>query len=1663
MRLQRIGTGTPERSEAGRAPSANRVRAGRRVTVALLAVLGLFLSTLGFFPVTSEAHTVALPGANDVYSGTWPPNGTPGWNLPAANPSIAESCGIDVGILVDRSGSIADAGQQSTMRNSAKSIVDALAGTPSRVGVWSFGNGSSAAGDSTHPAQGLTEVGGAGGPAGVTSLKSTIDSIPIVSGVATNWEAGFGAVHDAAASAGDAADLLFVLTDGKPTVHIDDSSTGGTTNNDDLDGGIRTANLVKGDDTRVFAVGIGNLDATTLGLVSNNEAWSGANILTAGYAITDFADLQATLRDLVTALCGGTVTVLKRVEGAPANGWDFTLQGPGGPYNGTTGDDGLGLVGFDVDSLPWPDGSTVTLTETPQGGYALDGVTCTNSNGPDPVLTPVSNGVSFTLTPLSIIECIVDNEARPPAIDITKTANPAGPVSAGGVIGFDITVESTGESTANDVTVTDVLPAGMSWSENPDNPYCSIAAGTLSCAFGSLAPSVMRTVHVQATTDAQDCGTVVNSAYVATSNDGSDESTSSVEVLCPDVEIEKQADAASVSAGSPIGFTITATNTGPGTANNVVITDTLPSGPGISWSEDPNNPNCSIAAGTLTCSVTSLASGASLSVHVSSPTNAGSCGTYDNTAAVSLSNGAGDGDDASTTVECAEIDLVKEADAASVSAGSPIGFTITATNTGTGTANNVVITDALPSGPGISWSEDPNNPNCSIAAGTLTCSVTTLAAGASLSVHVSSPTTSTSCRTYDNTATVTTSNDGSDESSDSVSVLCPDVELVKEADAGSVAAGSPIGFTITATNYGPGTANNVVITDTLPSGPGISWSEDPNNPNCSIAAGTLTCSVTTLAAGASLSVHVSSPTTLDSCGTYDNTAASSVSNGASDQDSAEIDVLCADIEVVKTAVNSGDGCPGIDGVPLAVDEGDPVTYCYVVTNNGDGTAFGVALVDDNGTPGSPGDDFAVPLSGLTAGNLLPGQIATGSASGFEFEPGTVVNTATVTATTGGGLPLSDGDTAEVQVADVEPTIEVTKNGDPTVLLEPGGEVEFTVDVENTSDEPVWITSITDSVDGGSPFDVTALADTTCATGVEIAAGDTYTCTFTLEVNGNAGDVIDDTVVVTAVDDDDSEATDEDDESVEVTDVEPTIEVSKSGDPTIVQEPGGEVTFTVDVENTSDEPVWITSITDSVEGGVPFDVTALAGTTCATGVEIAAGDTYTCTFTLEVNGNAGNVIDDTVVVTAVDDDDSEATDEDDESVEVTDVEPTIEVTKDADPTSVSEPGAEVEYTVDVTNTSDESVWITSILDSVEGGSPVDVTALAGTSCATGVEIAAGDTYTCTFTLEVTGNAGDVVDDVVAATVVDDDESEATDDDDASVEITDVPPTVDVVKDNGDASVLAPGGDVLFTVEVTNTSQEDVTVVSITDSVDGGAAFDVTVVGGPVLSTTCETGVVLAPDETYECSFTVEVAGLGGEVISDTVVATVVDGDGSEATDDDDEDTPVVPVADLAIDKEFTSTVLTPGGQGAFDLVVTNLGPSDATDVVVTDVLPDGLVFVSASGPGWACSAEGQMVTCTRPSLAVDESSSISVVVSVAADVAAGEVVNVASVRGDEFDPDYDNNEDTDLAPVVRVLPAAAQLPVTGSDLGRQVGVALMVLSAGLALVALSRRRLIGVSR
>jgi uncharacterized repeat protein (TIGR01451 family) len=587
-----------------------------------------------------------------------------------------------------------------------------------------------------------------------------------------------------------------------------------------------------------------------------------------------------------------------------------------------------------------------------------------------------------------------------PLLQVAK-GTPHGTITAGEDVVYDINLANVGEGTASGVVVTDVLPilaGGGTWTLDPTSGYnCSIADGTganlghqvVTCDVGDLDPSSSTQIaEVSATTTPADCGDINNSAVLEADPDVSQTAGPvTVHVQCPSLAIVKDADAPSVNVGSPIGFTVTATNNGQGTATGVLVNDPLPTGPGITWTIDPDplkthGPlSCSITAGTLSCTG-SLAAGASQVVHVTSPTQwtgtgeteVNSClggtdqtGVYDNTAQVSASNVTDSpSDSAQEQVLCPDLSLSKTADAAAVNAGTSIGFVVTASNSGQGDATGALVNDPLPTG--VTWTIDVAHTSgplsCSITAGTLSCTGT-LAAGETEIVHITAPTSFAQCGTYDNTATLTTTNAPSPpDASDSTEVLCADVVVEKAPDAESVSVGEDIGFTVTVTNNGDGQATGVEVNDLLPAGQGVSWSvlSSTGPLTCSITGTppnqTLTCTGNLAASGSegdSQVVHVTSGTVrnanLNSCGVYDNTATLTWLNGPlstiSSNEATEA-VLCPALTFVKTADHA------------TVNAGAQIGFTVKVSNSaaeGTGTATGVAI--DDPLPSGSGVNWSI--------------------------------------------------------------------------------------------------------------------------------------------------------------------------------------------------------------------------------------------------------------------------------------------------------------------------------------------------------------------------------------------------------------------------------------------------------------------------------------------------------------------------------------------------------------------------------------------------------------------------------------------------------------------------------------------------------------------------------
>lgn len=108
-----------------------------------------------------------------------------------------------------------------------------------------------------------------------------------------------------------------------------------------------------------------------------------------------------------------------------------------------------------------------------------------------------------------------------------------------------------------------------------------------------------------------------------------------------------------------------------------------------------------------------------------------------------------------------------------------------------------------------------------------------------------------------------------------------------------------------------------------------------------------------------------------------------------------------------------------------------------------------------------------------------------------------------------------------------------------------------------------------------------------------------------------------------------------------------------------------------------------------------------------------------------------------------------------------------------------------------------------------------------------------------------------------------------------------------------------------------------------------------------------------------------------------------------------DAPTKPV--LTIDKNDQQTDVTLGQSLTYDIVVKNTGNGTATNVVVSDPLPDGLDFVSGSGPGGTTvTASGRTISAAVGSLAPGASATLKVNATVNPFAAPGALTNQACV-------------------------------------------------------------------
>jgi uncharacterized repeat protein (TIGR01451 family) len=130
------------------------------------------------------------------------------------------------------------------------------------------------------------------------------------------------------------------------------------------------------------------------------------------------------------------------------------------------------------------------------------------------------------------------------------------------------------------------------------------------------------------------------------------------------------------------------------------------------------------------------------------------------------------------------------------------------------------------------------------------------------------------------------------------------------------------------------------------------------------------------------------------------------------------------------------------------------------------------------------------------------------------------------------------------------------------------------------------------------------------------------------------------------------------------------------------------------------------------------------------------------------------------------------------------------------------------------------------------------------------------------------------------------------------------------------------------------------------------------------------------------------------------------------------------ADLSLTKTASPNPAQAGLDLSYRIIATNNGPAIATNVNVTDTLPAGITFVSATTMQGNCSGTST-VNCNLGTLAVGGSTIITIVVRPSA---AGQIINSATVSANESDFDSSNSSST----ITTLIQPAATSPTMLDD-------------------------------
>ena len=861
-------------------------------------------------------------------------------------------------------------------------------------------------------------------------------------------------------------------------------------------------------------------------------------------------------------------------------------------------------------------------------------------------------------------------------LELSKTANPAA-VTQGGQTTFTLSLVNKGPKATTNVTVKDVLPAGVTFvSAAPSQGSYNNTTGIWTVGNLAVNQTVTLQITVTANSNSQNCAEVATSSAVDLDSTPGNNSTTEDDDACAsvtvtpriDLEVTKVADNMTPAQGGTVNFTVSVTNRGPSQATGVQLKDVLPAGL-VFVSSTPsqgsyNNTTGVWAVGTLAVNAT-----ATLQIKVTANAAGKNCAEIsaaDQTDVDSTPNNYNpatglpneDDDDCKEIGVTPKIDLelTKTVNATSANIGQDVTWTVTLVNKGPSNATGVTVREAVPAGTTF-VSATPSQGTYNQAASIW--NVGNLAVNQTVTLALVTKVNQTGTITnyaevnaanetdIDSTPGNGSTNEDDDDSKSLNGTGKIDLELTKTVDNTAPNYGDNVVFTINVRNVGQIAATGVTVKDVLPAGL-VYVGATPSVGSFANATGIWTIGNLAVNASASLQITAKVNTTAAVTNYAQVNAANETdidstpgnnSTNEDDDDQVTIDPKAqVDLELTKL----------VDKTTASV--GDVVTFTVSVVNKGPNATAGVTVDDllPNGlafvsatpTVGSYNNTTGIWTIGQLAKDATASMVikAIANATAKNCAEVETANQQDIDSTPGNFNPVTESpneDDDDCKTVTVSPKIdlELTKvvdNASPVA----GNAVTFTISVVNKGPSNATNVNVKDLLPAGLTYlsSTPSVGTYNAATGVwtigSINANVTRTLTITATATGTPT-MATNCAEVSGATEADADSTpgnagsvhEDDDACAKVTtspqriDLELTKAVNNAS-PAI----GGTVSFTVTVTNKGPQNATGVAVDDVLPGGFQY-VSNSGGYNPSTGIWTIGNLNVNQTATLTITGTA----------------------------------------------------------------------------------------------------------------------------------------------------------------------------------------------------------------------------------------------------------------------------------------------------------------------------------------------------------------------------------------------------------------------------------------------------------